>query len=718
MPQKLDRLDEAFLYSESIDLTSYSRQRDKLRKELTLAQIDRHTEAVDELDVQGILAFAERILPRASDLWVQASLDYKQRLQQLFFPGGIAFDGNRFNRTAVTALLFNYLPTSESADERVVSRVGIEPGQDGGYHCESPFPRDTPMRLITKPVLLIALILLLHASSPAGAQPSGGPYGPIDRTYEAPKAAHVYYVAPDGNADAPGTLAQPLTLEAAIEKVVTGDAIVLRGGVYRTGSLLLNQGITMQPYGGERPILKGTQVADKWQRLRGNVWKTTWTRLFPARPLGWWQRDREGMRTPLHRFNNDMVFVDGELLKSVGWEGELDEHSYFIDYDKRQVYLGVDPANRLVEITAHDSALVRTSREVHGKTNDRKGPVIRGITFTQYAYRALEVEGKKQFTAADEPTDEPVGPSDPATFGKEVIGTVLEHVTISYTSRVAGYFRGDGLVIRNSLISDTGTEGIYVIGSADVLLEKNIIRRNNVEQLTGYYPAAVKIFNQSRGVICRDNLVIEHPDSNGIWYDVGDRDAVFVNNWIEGTINGFFFEISRGATVAGNVFVRNATGIFVLNAADVRAYHNTFVDTPASFRRDQRSASGDLFGWHPATGPDVDQREGHAFVNNLLVASAAYRGPLLRFEQPKPLCEKLPKPQAKEVNGNVYVRPAALAGTPLVTWSPAATDTCVGDSRMVGLTRSPADDVPMHGDQCHAETGDPSIHQRTTDYAG
>lgn len=77
--QKLDRLDEAFLYSESIDLTSYGRQRDKLREELTLAQIDRHTEAVDELDVQGILAFAERILPRASDLWVQASLTTSSR---------------------------------------------------------------------------------------------------------------------------------------------------------------------------------------------------------------------------------------------------------------------------------------------------------------------------------------------------------------------------------------------------------------------------------------------------------------------------------------------------------------------------------------------------------------------------------------------------------------------------------------------------------------
>ena len=125
--QKLDRLDDAFLYSESIDVTSYGRQRDTLRKELTLAQIDRHTEAVDELDVQGILAFAERILPRASDLWVQASLDYKQRLQQLFFPEGIAYDGNRFNRTAATAPLFNYLAPSESADEKMVSREGIEP---------------------------------------------------------------------------------------------------------------------------------------------------------------------------------------------------------------------------------------------------------------------------------------------------------------------------------------------------------------------------------------------------------------------------------------------------------------------------------------------------------------------------------------------------------------------------------------------------------------
>jgi hypothetical protein len=525
----------------------------------------------------------------------------------------------------------------------------------------------------------LLLLLLLLGPMPGRAQPSGGPYGPIRQSYDVPKsAAHVYHVAPDGKADAPGaTPAQPTTLESAIERVVTGDAIIMRGGVYRTGGLLLNQGITIQPYADERPVLKGTQVATSWEPLRSKLWRTSWSRLFPAKPQGWWRRDREGMRTPLHRFNNDMVFVDGKLLKSAGWEGEVDENSFYIDYEAGHVFIGVDPAKRLVEITAFDSALVRTTAPCHGKTSDRKGPLIRGITFTQYAYRAIEVEGKKRAASvSEEPTDEPVGPADPATFGKEVVGTTLEDVTISYCSRVAGYFRGDRLTIRRSLVSDTSTEGIYVIGSSDVLLEKNIFRRNNVEQITGYYPAAVKIFNQSYRVTCRDNLVIDQPYSNGIWYDVGNVDGVFVNNWIQGALDGFFFEISKGAVCAGNVFVGCDKGIRVLNSSNVRVYHNTLVNTPASFERNERSAVGDHFGWHASTGPDVDKREGHVFVGNLLVADESFHKPLLRFEQPKALCARLTRPQVSELDGNVYVRRGAPAGQTLIVWSPAAGESC------------------------------------------
>jgi len=520
------------------------------------------------------------------------------------------------------------------------------------------------------------------------AQPSGGPYGPIDQRYELPKANKVYFVAPDGKADAPGIeVAQPTTIEAAMERVVTGDAIVLRGGIYRTGGLVLNQGITIQPYQEEHPILKGTEIATQWETLSKNVWRTKWSHLFPAEPLPWWNRRGEGVVTPLHRFNNDMVFVDGELLSSKGWEGELDPHSFYVDYKNGFVYIGTDPAKRQVEITAHDSALVRTAGPAHGKVSDGRGPVIRGITFTQYAYRALEIEGKKHFTANDEPTNEPVGISDPATYGKEVRNTLIENVTITYCSHVAGYFRGDGLIIRNSLVSDTSTEGIYVIGSSDVLLEKNIIRRNNFKQLTGYYPSAVKIFNQTHRVTFRDNLILEQPNSNGVWYDVGNRDAVIVDNYVEGAINGIFIEISRGATIAGNVVVNANRGLFVLNSADVHAYNNTFVNARVSFERNDRVAKGDVFDWHSTTGPAVDQREGHIFVHNVIAVSETYRDPLLDFTQRSPsLCGKLVHAQANEVNGNVYIRAASTATSatvPLIVYAPSEAEGCV--SQLVSL---------------------------------
>jgi len=516
--------------------------------------------------------------------------------------------------------------------------------------------------------LVCAFTALVPMGLPVHAQPSGGPYGPIQQTYEVPTGAgHVYYVAPDGKADAAGTaLEQPTTLEVAISRVVTGDAIVLRGGTYRTGGLKLNQGITMQPYADEQPVLKGTFVADKWEAQSDGLWRTAWSHLFPAKPADWWRRNREGRKTPLWLFNNDMVFVDGRALKTVGWDGAVDANSFCIDYDANQVYIGMNPAGHLVEITAFDSALTRTTGPCHGKTSDGKGPVIRGLTFTQYAFRAFEIEGK-----------EPEGLADSATFGKDVVGTTLENVTISHCSRVAGYFRGDRLTIRHCRVSDTSTEGIYIIASSDCLLEKNIFARNNVEQITGYYPSAVKIFNQTRRVICRDNLVVDQPYSNGIWYDVGNVDGVFINNWVQGCLDGFFFEISKGAICAGNVFVDCDKGIRVLNSSNVRVYHNTLVNTVASFERTERSAVGDHFGWHPSTGPDVDKREGHVFVGNLLAADEPFRKPLLRVEQTRVLCGKLTQPQVTQLDGNLYMRGGDPTAQPLLVWSPVQGDNCV-----------------------------------------
>ncbi len=530
-------------------------------------------------------------------------------------------------------------------------------------------------------IALSVFLSLLLCSLYATAEPSGGPYGPVRQNYDIPKGAgKIYYVAPDGKADASGeSLSAPTTLEASFERVKTGDAIILRGGTYRTGNLLVNQGIILQPYGDEQPVLKGTFVANDWKPLGNGLWKTSWTHLFPAKPDDWWSRDRYGKQTPLYRFNNDMVFVDGRLLHAVGWEGEVDENTYYIDYGAGQVYIGIDPKDRLVEITAFDSAIRRVTGECHGKKSDHKGPVIKGITFTQYAYRAIDIEGKEPEAVADE-----------SKFGKDVVGTTLENCTLTFCSRVAAYFRGDKLVLRSCKVSNTRTEGIYIIASSDVLLEKNIFTRNNIEPFAGYYPAAVKIFNQSHRVTGRDNLIIDLPNSNGVWFDVGEVDGRFIDNWVENvgntnrefnygwpypSSNGFFFEISKGAVCAGNVFVNCDQGIFVLNSSNVRIYQNTFVNSTACIARNGRTPATDrLFGWHSSTGPEVDQRGGPIFVNNLLTGDDTYRRPLLFVNQPAALCAQLGKPQLKEIDHNVYVR--KYEKEPLIVWSPAKDSLC------------------------------------------
>ncbi|MBX3009719.1 MAG: right-handed parallel beta-helix repeat-containing protein [Melioribacteraceae bacterium] len=538
----------------------------------------------------------------------------------------------------------------------------------------------------TKSLLFYLIILLLpvlnYSSLQIIAQPSGGPYGPIQQTYELPKSARqIFYVSTDGKVENSGhTISNPTTIEAAIEKVKTGDAIIMRGGVYRTGNLTLNQGITIQPYKDEQPILKGTFVATEWTNLGNGLWTTKWSHLFPSKPADWWRRNREGKKTPQHRFNNDMVFADGKFLQSAGWEGEVDNNTFYIDYETGLVYIGVDPQKYQIEITAYDAALIRTTKDVHNKKSDRIGPTIRGITFTQYAYRAIEIEG----------TD-PEGLSAEANHGKEVVGSTFENCTITYCSRVAGYFRGDKMTFRNCLVSDTSTEGIYILSSNDVLLEKNVIRRNNIEQITGYYPAAVKIFNQCYRVTCNDNLVIEHPYSNGIWYDVGNVDGVFTNNWIEGvgniksnfninqpwpSDNGFFFEISQKAICVGNVFVNCDHGIWVLNSSDVHIYNNTFINSTACIARNERSAQGDHFGWHPSTGPDVDERDGHIFVNNIMVADDNFDRPLFYVWQPAALCEKVNNSQLEQLDFNIYIREGEKYTAPLILWSPAMNNLC------------------------------------------
>jgi hypothetical protein len=96
----------------------------------------------------------------------------------------------------------------------------------------------------------------------------------------------------------------------------------------------------------------------------------------------------------------------------------------------------------------------------------------------------------------------------------------------------------------------------------------------------------------------------------------------------------------------------------------------------ACIGRNARTAAGDHFGWHPSTGPDMDKRDGHMFINNVLVGKENVDRPLLFVWQPASLCAQLPNSQLNQLDYNVYVRSAEKTRSPLILWSPAQNAEC------------------------------------------
>ena len=124
--QRLDRIEDAFLHERSIDRQTYERQRDKLREQLSLAEMELSDAVLDDLDVEGVLGFAEHVLTNAARLWAELGIDGKQELQQALFPQGLSFDGQEFG-TAVTSLAFKHFEALRPTGTDLASPTGFEP---------------------------------------------------------------------------------------------------------------------------------------------------------------------------------------------------------------------------------------------------------------------------------------------------------------------------------------------------------------------------------------------------------------------------------------------------------------------------------------------------------------------------------------------------------------------------------------------------------------
>jgi len=68
-----------------------------------------HDAQVGQLNIEGVLRFAENII--APRLWMEGTLDQRQRLQTVLFPKGVTYSNASGFGTAETSLFFRWLAT-------------------------------------------------------------------------------------------------------------------------------------------------------------------------------------------------------------------------------------------------------------------------------------------------------------------------------------------------------------------------------------------------------------------------------------------------------------------------------------------------------------------------------------------------------------------------------------------------------------------------------
>ena len=123
--QRKDRLVDLRLDGE-LSQAEYSDQNQRLTMDIEAAELELRETESQFLDLEGVLTFAEKIITSPARLWLESSLNERQRLQQTFFPDGVTFDGREFG-TPSSSSFFSLLGSISNRESHLASPTGFEP---------------------------------------------------------------------------------------------------------------------------------------------------------------------------------------------------------------------------------------------------------------------------------------------------------------------------------------------------------------------------------------------------------------------------------------------------------------------------------------------------------------------------------------------------------------------------------------------------------------
>ena len=126
LKRRKQQLVDAFVHRQALDQATFEEQMDALKEETVLTEMKVNEAKIEELDVEGVLNYAEHLILNAERMWVESSHEQKQRLQKVLFPQGLAYrDG--FIGTALKSLIFKLLSDENRGKNKMATPTGFEP---------------------------------------------------------------------------------------------------------------------------------------------------------------------------------------------------------------------------------------------------------------------------------------------------------------------------------------------------------------------------------------------------------------------------------------------------------------------------------------------------------------------------------------------------------------------------------------------------------------
>jgi len=397
---------------------------------------------------------------------------------------------------------------------------------------------------------------------------------------------------PKATDEGPGTTERPWkTLAAAAAKVRAGDAVVIRGGIYRERVLVKASGTAEAPIRfeaapGERVVVSGADPLSGWQKAEAArpIYNTAWPHKFIA-----WNPSMTHPNDEYHRVIGrcEQVIVDGYLLRQVLNVGQLAPGTFFADVT-RELLLVWDAASRDLNEAYVEGSVRQELIRVEGDHVQ-----LRGLRFRYAANMAQR--GALVVAGAHD---------------------VIEDCVVEVMNASGATFRGEDLIVRRCVFRDNGQLGFGANRAHRLLFADCLVENNNTKDFNRGWEAG-----GNKLVLCRD-AVLERSRflrnrGNGIWFDIGNTNCTVRQCLIADNEDaGIFYEISFSLHAHDNVIIGNG---FVDNPGAWGAQAGISLSSSPDCLIERNVIAGNREGFNfreqLRTTPTIDDRAGHPVWN-------------------------------------------------------------------------------------------------------